>query len=74
VSLGSFGHTGFTGTMAWADPEDDIVYVFLSNRVYPSAANKKLQDLNIRPRIQQVVHDAIDKQGATPMQARSDQR
>jgi hypothetical protein len=42
--------------------------------VYPSAANKKLQDLNIRPRIQQVVHDAIDTQGATPMQARSDQR
>jgi CubicO group peptidase (beta-lactamase class C family) len=74
VSYASFGHTGFTGTMAWADPEDDIVYVFLSNRVHPSAANKKLQDLNIRPRIQQVVHDAIDRAQATPMQARSEQR
>jgi CubicO group peptidase (beta-lactamase class C family) len=74
VSYASFGHTGFTGTMAWADPEDDIVYVFLSNRVHPSAANKKLQDLNIRPRIQQVVHDAIDRSQATPMQARSEQR
>jgi beta-glucosidase-like glycosyl hydrolase/CubicO group peptidase (beta-lactamase class C family) len=73
VSYSSFGHTGFTGTMVWADPEDDIVYVFLSNRVYPSASNKKLQDMNIRPRIQQVVHDAIDTQAATPMKARSEQ-
>ena len=74
VSYSSFGHTGFTGTMVWADPEDDIVYVLLSNRVYPSATNKKLQDLNIRPRIQQVVHDAIDKRGSTPMKAASEQR
>lgn len=69
VSYSSFGHTGFTGTMTWADPEDDIVYVFLSNRVYPSAANKKIQDLSIRPRIQQVVHDAIDRHGAAPAKA-----
>jgi CubicO group peptidase (beta-lactamase class C family) len=73
VSYSSFGHTGFTGTMAWADPEHDLIYVFLSNRVYPSAANKKLQDMNIRPRIQQVVHDAIDRGQASPMRAVSEQ-
>ncbi len=59
VSYASFGHTGFTGTMAWADPEQRVVYVFLSNRVYPTAANKALSTMNIRTRIQEVVHDAV---------------
>lgn len=59
VSYLSFGHTGFTGTQVWADPEDKTVYIFLSNRVYPDAGNKKLSDLNIRTRIQEVVHDAV---------------
>ncbi|MBA3900854.1 MAG: serine hydrolase, partial [Bacteroidetes bacterium] len=48
VSYMSFGHTGFTGTMAWADPENELVYIFLSNRVYPDAENKKLVNLGIR--------------------------
>ena len=52
ASGNSFGHTGFTGTMAWADPETGLVFVFLSNRVNPDAENKKLQDLNIRTMIQ----------------------
>jgi len=52
ASGNSFGHTGFTGTMAWADPESGLVFVFLSNRVNPDADNKKLQDLNIRTMIQ----------------------
>ncbi len=59
VSYASFGHTGFTGTMAWADPEQRVVYIFLSNRVYPTAANKALTGLNIRTRIQEVVHEAV---------------
>ena len=59
VSLLSFGHTGFTGTMAWADPEQDIVYIFLSNRVYPDAENKKLLRMDVRTNIQQVIYDAI---------------
>ncbi len=58
VSYASFGHTGFTGTMAWADPEQRVVYIFLSNRVYPTAANKGLSELNIRTRLQEVVHQA----------------
>lgn len=55
----SFGHTGFTGTIAWADPEHDLVYVFLSNRVYPNAENNKLLKMNIRTDIHQVIYDAI---------------
>lgn len=55
----SYGHTGFTGTMVWADPSEQLVYVFLSNRVYPDAENKKLLNMNIRTDIQQVIYDAI---------------
>jgi beta-N-acetylhexosaminidase len=59
VSYLSFGHTGFTGTMAWADPRDNLIYIFLSNRVYPDAGNKKLVQKGIRTLIQQVIYDAV---------------
>jgi CubicO group peptidase (beta-lactamase class C family) len=60
VSKASFGHTGFTGTIAWADPETEIVYVFLSNRTYPdSNLPNKLSKENIREDIQKVIQDAI---------------
>ena len=55
----SFGHTGFTGTCTWVDPKNNLVYVFLSNRVNPSAENKKLVELNIRTRILDVVYDIL---------------
>lgn len=54
-----FGHSGFTGTIFWADPENDLIIVFLSNRVHPDAANKKISDLNIRTRIQEEVYKLI---------------
>ncbi|MEO5980514.1 MAG: serine hydrolase [Chryseolinea sp.] len=54
----TFGHTGFTGTCLWIDPEFNLVYVFLSNRVYPDRSNK-LNSENIRSRIQDVIYDAI---------------
>ena len=57
----SFGHTGFTGTAVWADPKHDLIYVFLSNRVYPSADNKKLITNDVRTKIHQVIYDAIEK-------------
>jgi CubicO group peptidase (beta-lactamase class C family) len=57
----SFGHTGFTGTMAWADPDEEIVYVFLSNRTYPNEASNKLSKENIREDIQEVIYEAIIK-------------
>ena len=59
VSAKSFGHTGFTGTIAWADPEEEVVYIFLSNRIHPDADNKKLIKMNVRTEIQQVIYDAI---------------
>lgn len=60
VSMLSFGHTGFTGTMAWADPEKEIVYVFLSNRTYPdSNAANRLSRANIRENIQKVIYESI---------------
>lgn len=60
VSLSSFGHSGFTGTLTWADPEKGIVYVFLSNRVYPSAENWLITSENIRTRIQDAIYQAAD--------------
>jgi CubicO group peptidase (beta-lactamase class C family) len=55
----SFGHSGYTGTFFWADPKYDLVVIFLSNRVYPNRSHTGLSDLNIRPRVQQVVYDAM---------------
>lgn len=60
VSRKSFGHSGFTGTYTWADPEEEIVYVFLSNRTYPSASNTLLVKSGLRTRIQQAIYDAIE--------------
>ncbi|HPA36149.1 MAG TPA: glycoside hydrolase family 3 N-terminal domain-containing protein [Chitinophagales bacterium] len=57
----SFGHTGFTGTMAWADPEHQLIFIFLSNRVYPDSEVNQLAKQNIRPKIQQVIYEAIGK-------------
>ena len=59
----SFGHSGFTGTYAWADPSNGLVYIFLSNRVCPSAANQKLRDMNIRTNIHQAAYDLFEKFG-----------
>lgn len=59
VSLASYGHTGFTGTMAWMDPENGLLFIFLSNRIHPAPSNKTIQDKNIRARIQQVFYDAM---------------
>ncbi len=57
----SFGHSGFTGTYVWADPEHNLVYVFLSNRTYPYSANNKLVTSGIRTDIQKVIYQAIEK-------------
>lgn len=61
ASLKSFGHSGFTGTLTWADPETKINYVFLSNRVYPDAENWKIVNMNIRTDIQQVIYKILAK-------------
>ncbi|PNW28120.1 glycoside hydrolase family 3 N-terminal domain-containing protein [Formosa algae] len=59
ASANSFGHSGFTGTYTWADPDTGILYVFLSNRVYPTMANNKIGEQNIRTRIHDVIYEAI---------------
>jgi len=59
VSPESFGHSGFTGTFVWADPKNDLVFIFLSNRVYPSRKHRNIYNLNIRPKVQQVFYKAL---------------
>lgn len=58
-SLQSYGHSGFTGTFAWADPENDLIFVFLSNRVYPNADENKLAKLGIRGKIHKVLYESL---------------
>lgn len=61
ASLTSFGHTGFTGTMTWADPDEELIYVFLSNRTFPESPVNTLSKENIREDIQKVIYEAIIK-------------
>ena len=63
ASQQSFGHSGFTGTLAWADPKNKVIFIFLSNRVHPNQDNWKLRDLNIRTDMQHVVYEALAKRG-----------
>jgi len=56
----SFGHTGFTGAMAWVDPAYDLVYIFLSNRVFPEAENSRLMNMDVRTKIQDIIYDAVN--------------
>ena len=56
-----YGHTGFTGTCFWIDPDSKLVYIFLSNRVNPAGINNKLSSLNIRTRIQDAIYNSIEK-------------
>lgn len=59
ASMKSFGHTGFTGTFAWADPENQLIVIFLSNRVYPDASNNKLAKNDIRTKIHELFYEAV---------------
>ena len=68
ASYSSFGHSGFTGNLTWADPESGILYVFLSNRVYPDAENHKLIRMNIRTEIMKVITSACDYSTASVTQ------
>lgn len=56
---GTYGHTGFTGTCAWADPDNNIVIVFTCNRVYPDANNKTINTLKIRQKVCQAIYDGL---------------
>ena len=61
VSPETYGHTGFTGTCVWVDPTQNLIYIFLSNRVTPTRNNNKLSQLNVRPNIQEAIYQAINR-------------
>ena len=61
ASLESFGHSGFTGTYTWADPQNGLLYVFLSNRIYPDANNNKISELNVRTKVHQMMYDILNE-------------
>ena len=60
ASAKAFGHSGFTGTMVWADPEKDLVIIFLSNRVFPDAANNLINSHRTRRRVMEAVYQAVE--------------
>jgi CubicO group peptidase (beta-lactamase class C family) len=59
ASSSTFGHLGFTGIAAWADPEEELLYIFLSNRTYPKMSNRKLIKNKYRKRIHEAIYNAI---------------
>lgn len=61
ASPNSYGHSGYTGTLVWADPDNQLLFIFLANRVYPSRTNRKIYELNIRPRIHDLVYGLIEE-------------
>lgn len=61
ASAASFGHSGYTGTFVWADPANDLLFVFLSNRVHPTRDNRKIYSLSVRPRIHTLVYDLLQQ-------------
>ncbi len=60
ASPSSFGHSGFTGTYCWIDPERDLIYLFLSNRVHPNAQPNTLARMGTRTQILEIILQAID--------------
>ncbi len=60
ASESSYGHSGFTGTFVWNDPENQLTYIFLSNRTYPSAENNKLLNMNVRTKIHDILYESFN--------------
>ena len=60
ASFESYGHTGYTGPLAWTDPENKLTFIFLTNRVYPSRNNRALYQLSVRPTIHQLFYDYLN--------------
>jgi CubicO group peptidase (beta-lactamase class C family) len=59
ASANTFGHTGFTGGCVWVDPDEELIYIFLSNRTYPNYKNRKLIQSKIRLRIQDLIYESL---------------
>ncbi len=65
-SLNSYGHTGFTGIMAWCDPDNELIYIFMSNRTYPNEFDNKLIKENFRTKIQEAIYKSLDINSCQP--------
>ncbi len=65
TSANSFGHSGFTGTYTWVDPDENLIYIFLSNRINPTAKNTKLIKMDTRTKIHQLIYDALPEKEKT---------
>lgn len=61
TSANAYGHSGYTGTLVWNDPDRELVFVFLSNRVNPNTSNNKINSLKIRRKVMDLVYEAIQK-------------
>ncbi len=59
ASRRTYGHSGFSGTCVWVDPDEELIYIFLSNRIHPNARNGELKKLRVRQKIHQVIYDAL---------------
>ena len=57
----AFGHSGFTGTLAWADTKSNLIYIFLSNRIHPDPKNRKLINTNVRTEIMKLIYNSLDE-------------
>lgn len=62
----TIGHTGFSGTCVWADPENDLVYVLLTNRIFPDAKNGKLLRMGTRGRVHRTIYEALESYKEEP--------
>ncbi|GAB3750090.1 glycoside hydrolase family 3 N-terminal domain-containing protein [Spirosoma pomorum] len=60
ASARSFGHTGFTGNVVWVDPDQELIFVFLSNRIYPTAGNNSINTTKLRRRIHELIYSSIE--------------
>ncbi|WP_317174957.1 serine hydrolase [Hymenobacter qilianensis] len=69
ASQSSYGHTGYTGTYFWVDPQYDLMVIFLSNRVNPTRNNNKISDLSVRSHLLQVAIEAVQQGKSTPTES-----
>lgn len=65
ASPSTFGHSGYTGTLVWADPDQDVLFIFLSNRVHPTRNNRKIYTLAVRPSIHNAVYELLNAYNGT---------
>lgn len=59
ASAASYGHAGYTGTFAWVDPKEELIFIFFSNRVFPTRENRLIYELNVRPRMHKVIYEKM---------------